>query len=581
MIRSALILLFTFSWCIQTIAQNRPTVGAIRWDAWLGRTNNVGEAVNNSLGPNHYHWRLPFFTDVISSDSVNIDGTSQEVADQEIEYASHSNLDYFAYLMYDEDYLLSNGLKKYLSSSKKSMMNFCVIMNDIDIATESITYSVQRTLNYMQEPTYQTVLDGRPLVYTFRLRDKPDFAEELKDSCKAKGWKEPYIVDLHWTDAMPTNQVYDAISRYWYDGNSFNGSTSGAPYSNLMSAAQANWQLRATNGAQQVPLVSLGADGRPRIENPTFWTSDPVGMYEKYFETPTPSEITTHLEQAFNFIENNPTSCEANTALMYAWNENDEGGWLMPTLNPGSYSINTDRIDSLRSFLTNYSPSINPPTEGDSVLTGTITGNTFGDANELPADLAFDGSTSTYSDLFKTQGYVQMAFDEIVELSRIRFYPRQGYQTRLENAVFQTSDDGIIWTNQHTINYVPTVNEWTEVDLEPNVLTKYARLYQPSNWLTISEIQFIKTKEVITSTYSDYYSKNTLSVYPNPTNGVIEINKKDQYSVSVLSLEGIIQLQKEALENKSIIDISLLPLGNYILIINSSEETQVTRIVKM
>lgn len=32
--------------------------------------------------------------------------------------------------------------------------------------------------------------------------------------------------------------------------------------------------------------------------------------------------------------------------LIYAWNENDEGGWLMPTL-----PCQTDRLDALRQVL--------------------------------------------------------------------------------------------------------------------------------------------------------------------------------------------------------------------------------------
>jgi len=563
------------------LTQDRPSVGAIRWDAWLGHGNAIGSALNKSLRPIHYHSRLPFFANVVNSDSINIDGNSQEVLDQEIEYASHSNLDYFAFLMYDEDYLLSNGLKNYLTSAKKALINFCVIMNDIDTTTESITYSVQRTLNYIQEPTYQTVLDGRPLVYTFRLRNKPDFAEELKDSCAAKGLKEPYIVDLHWNDAMPNNTVYDAISRYWYDGSSFSGSASGAPYSNLMSAAQTNWQTRATNGAQQVPLVSLGADGRPRIENPVPWIDDPVSLYEKYFDSPTPNEITTHLKQAFNFIEDNPNSCQANTALIYAWNENDEGGWLIPTLNPNSYEINTDRIDTLRTFLSNYTSPLNTPNTHDSALTGVISGSTFGDPNELPANLAFDGLTTTYSDVFRTQGFLQMEFDEFIELSLIRFYPRQGYHTRLENAIFQTSADGENWIDQHTLNYVPAANEWTEIDLPQNTIAKYARLFHPTNWLTIAEIEFIEQEEIITANIVDYNVKKANILYSQITNTTITINKNGRYNLSILGIDGNQKIHKEALRNISTVDISSLSSGSYILIIKSTEGIQTARIIKL
>ncbi len=41
-----------------------------------------------------------------------------------------------------------------------------------------------------------------------------------------------------------------------------------------------------------------------------------------------------------------PEAAEANALLIYAWNENDEGGWLVPTLGEGSA-----RLDAIREVL--------------------------------------------------------------------------------------------------------------------------------------------------------------------------------------------------------------------------------------
>ena len=37
------------------------TVGAIRWDAWVGLSNAVGAAVEKTLSPAQYHYRVPFY----------------------------------------------------------------------------------------------------------------------------------------------------------------------------------------------------------------------------------------------------------------------------------------------------------------------------------------------------------------------------------------------------------------------------------------------------------------------------------------------------------------------------------------
>ena len=44
-----------------TTRTDRPLVGAIRWDAWYAPGTEVTSAVERSLSPTRYRWRLPFF----------------------------------------------------------------------------------------------------------------------------------------------------------------------------------------------------------------------------------------------------------------------------------------------------------------------------------------------------------------------------------------------------------------------------------------------------------------------------------------------------------------------------------------
>ena len=48
--------------------------------------------------------------------------------------------------------------------------------------------------------------------------------------------------------------------------------------------------------------------------------------------------------------EENPKTCQANAIIMYAWNEHDEGGWLVPTWTPEG-KPNTSRLDAIRRVL--------------------------------------------------------------------------------------------------------------------------------------------------------------------------------------------------------------------------------------
>ena len=54
---------------------------------------------------------------------------------------------------------------------------------------------------------------------------------------------------------------------------------------------------------------------------------------------PTPAEITGLFQDAKGFMAANPAVVPTQTALVYAWNENTEGGWLLPTLGEGSVRL--------------------------------------------------------------------------------------------------------------------------------------------------------------------------------------------------------------------------------------------------
>ena len=95
---------------------------------------------------------------------------------------------------------------------------------------------------------------------------------------------------------------------------------------------------------------SAGWDTRPRNERPPPWLKDefkaepdptPPAQQKPLLDgvTPTPDELAAHVCEAVKWAgieavkwagihrERNP----ANTIIIYAWNEHDEGGWLQPT----------------------------------------------------------------------------------------------------------------------------------------------------------------------------------------------------------------------------------------------------------
>lgn len=322
-----------------------PVVGAIRWDGWYGDRGVVGRTVQESLGPNEWHYRLPFYGKVVGDNQVEIDGTSQEVVDREIEYAAAAGLDYWAFVTYPADDPLSLGIKRYLSSPIRSKINFCLIT---ECGRWHQPAFVDRVVSLMQEPGYQKVL-GRPLLYLgFIEPEKLDrFAggiegfrkllDEFRSTVVGKGLGRPYIVvmDFHaeqgkkWADALGC----EAISSYatgWEQRT--------ISYSQLAANAERFWDQCRDTGAQVVPIVMAGWDRRPRVEKPMPWEPwQQVGVgLDRYSRPGQPVEIANHLNRAIKWLRDHPTASRARTIVIYAWNEFDEGGWLTPTLTEGA-----------------------------------------------------------------------------------------------------------------------------------------------------------------------------------------------------------------------------------------------------
>lgn len=344
-------------------ASHRPIVGAIRWDAWHGPASDVGRTVEKTLAPKHWHYRLPFYGKVIGETAVEARGNTQEIMDQEIAYAHAAGLDYWAFVVYPEEHALSLGLKLYLSSAHKSDIHFCLNLQGGWEGRGGLSAwpdKVRRYVSHFQEPTYQTVMDGRPLVYLYSVEglvgpgrfetweDARAAFDRLRADARAAGTGNPYIVAQGWSPDLLKEQTYrlglDAIGAY-----ASNAGAKAAPYSELAAHTERWWDTFKATGREVVPLATAGWDMRPRVETPVPWVEG--GDIEQYYETPKPHELAAHLGNAVKWCKGNADAAMAQAVLIYAWNEFDEGGWICPTLSEG-----TARLDAIREVLRPAAP---------------------------------------------------------------------------------------------------------------------------------------------------------------------------------------------------------------------------------
>lgn len=357
-----LIVLLLAAPAISLASDAPPIVGAIRWDGWYGE-GNVVKALEASLGQRKYHFRLPWFARVIDEDKVSINGDSKAVFEQEIAYASQAGLKFWGFVDYwDEAPGMSIALNRYLATNDKKGIRYCLVEEGSRLDKFGDD-GWERLVEHFRHPDYQTVLDGRPLVFVFGKPTKLGKAEwdELKRKTIAEGLKAPYLVLMdEKAEADRVTLGFDAVSKYAASGKGY--TTDPVSYAKLTSyhVRQEMWEKWKKEGTPCVTFATAGWDTRPRQERPPPWCSrvtatpdpTPPAKQKPLIDnvTATPDELATHLRDVMEWTKANREINPTGIILVYAWNEHDEGGWLQPTLGADGRP-NEGRIKALEKVL--------------------------------------------------------------------------------------------------------------------------------------------------------------------------------------------------------------------------------------
>jgi hypothetical protein len=309
------------------------------------------------MGPKEFHNRLPFFAKEISDDSVYINGSSQEVMDQEIRYANAGGLDYWAFVLYPPDNPLSVAIKNYLKSTRRKEIHFSIITEQGGVVPTNGVY-LDHIRRMLEEPGFQLVENGRPLWYLGFVDSASvkkawggfvqmkKCVDSIRNLVVQSGRNNPYLVIMdfnavlgkRWSDSLGA----DAISSYVAQKNSIRGS-----YQQLDKEVAMFWDECKATGAKVIPICDAGWSPKPRMDYKNEWTHFyPPGTY---YANATPEELANHVRKGMSWLEKNKTAAPSQCLLIYAWNEYDEGGWLGPTLFEG-----TKRLDALSAAILEY-----------------------------------------------------------------------------------------------------------------------------------------------------------------------------------------------------------------------------------
>ncbi len=76
-----------------------------------------------------------------------------------------------------------------------------------------------------------------------------------------------------------------------------------------------------------------------------------------------------------------------------------------------------------------------------------------------------------------------------------------------------------------------------------------------------------------TAIYEPNVSDNKLSVYPNPATTTVNVSVPESYigqTINLVSMNGSIVLTQKILQQNTVIDVSTVPAGNYVVMAGSS-----------
>jgi len=107
--------------------------------------------------------------------------------------------------------------------------------------------------------------------------------------------------------------------------------------------------------------------------------------------------------------------------------------------------------------------------------------------------VAFDGSTANFVDANAAGGgYTGLNFGRVLNITKIKFFPRNNWAGRMNGGKFQGSNNDIDYTDIYTLNDTPASDVWTELTVNENY--QYVRYLSPDNgYCNVSEIEFWST----------------------------------------------------------------------------------------
>jgi hypothetical protein len=319
------------------LRQSRATVGAYYFDGWNGKSGHITEELVGAGAKRMPVWGW-------KADTI-------EIMQRQIDYAADHSIAFWAFDWYypkgpDKKTPLNNALDLYLRASNHARLQFCLVAvnhPDYSIGPNDWGALTRIWINLFRQPTYLRV-DGKPLLIIYapwELQNafggvdgvRKAFAS-LRSEAEHAGLPGVSIAGCA-DGGMPLGDLarsaYTLLTGYNYNSGYQNGGT-GRPFRELMQRSHRIFsQFAKYAPLPYAPVITTGWDLRP-------WEGSlPAEKRSTWHPDRTPQLVEEFVLMGMRWLDEHPeTATKERLLLLYAWNENAEGGYLTPTEADGT-----------------------------------------------------------------------------------------------------------------------------------------------------------------------------------------------------------------------------------------------------
>ena len=316
--------------CAIAAAPAAPPVqlGAYYFDGWSGRHKADGDPAQPWAKGAPTHLTKALVENY--SDREPLLGwraDSPEIMRRQIDLAADHGLSFWAFCWYFQskaqavaDDPKHTGLRLFLGAPNNERLRFCLLIANHDSyqlnTLERWRQAAEYWLPYLRHPRAVTV-GGKPLVILFNPKDAlPEGMAAVEAAARAAGL--PGVTFAGCGVNLPA--PFAVSTRYNVAGGWMKGWQE-FPFTQVMQNHSQAW--KGTLAQRHIPTAIVGWDRRP-------WETAERGSY--FYTGRTPALFGQHVRDLVAWMNAHPDEITAERlALLYAWNEIGEGGYLLPT----------------------------------------------------------------------------------------------------------------------------------------------------------------------------------------------------------------------------------------------------------